>query len=224
MRIKEIPEFSGATVMMLSSSDQHNDASRCRELGIKLYLIKPVKQSELLGAILKVVGKQERGQPLSIASSQKPLQKSIKALSILLAEDNEVNQKIIVRMLANKGHKVTVAADGKEALASLDKEPFDLVLMDVQMPNMNGFEATAAIREKERLTGIHLPIVALTAHAMKGDQERCLRAGMDRYLPKPVRSNELFQTIEELIPSDFTMQSSPNGETSERPDHSAFLL
>jgi CheY-like chemotaxis protein len=123
-------------------------------------------------------------------------------LRILLAEDNEINQKVATCLLENRGHSVKVAENGLVALSCLEAEHFDLVVMDVQMPEMSGFDATAAIREKESKTGTHIPIVAMTAHAMKGDRERCLAAGMDAYIPKPIQPAELFRTIESLISPD----------------------
>jgi len=118
---------------------------------------------------------------------------------VLLAEDNKVNQTLAVRLLEKRGYVVSIAGNGREALAALEKEAFDIVLMDVQMPEMDGFEATSAIREKERFAGRHIPIVAMTAHALKGDEERCLAAGMDAYISKPIRTNELFSTIEKVL-------------------------
>jgi two-component system sensor histidine kinase/response regulator len=117
-------------------------------------------------------------------------------LSVLLAEDNAVNQRLAARLLEKRGHRVVVAANGREALAALEKHTFDLVFMDVQMPEMDGLEATAAIRKKEQLSGGHLAVIALTAHAMKGDQERCLAVGMDGYLSKPIRPQELDAILE----------------------------
>src|SRR6202022_1826283 len=127
------------------------------------------------------------------------LRESRNHLQILLVEDNAVNRVLAVRLLEKRGHTVAVAGNGKEALAALEKQAFDLVLMDVQMPEMDGFEATAALREKEKTTGIHLPIIAMTAHAMKGDRERCLAAGMDGYLSKPFQTEELFEAIEKTL-------------------------
>jgi CheY-like chemotaxis protein len=120
---------------------------------------------------------------------------------VLLAEDNTVNQRLAVRILEKRGHSAVVACNGKEAVALVEREPFDLVLMDLEMPEMSGFEATAAIRARERQTGRHIPILALTAHAMKGDRERCLAAGMDGYVAKPIQSRELYQAIAELVPT-----------------------
>jgi CheY-like chemotaxis protein len=124
--------------------------------------------------------------------------KKVKKLSVLLAEDNAVNQKIASRFLEKEGHHVTVASDGRQALAALDRENFDVVLMDVQMPEMDGFETTAVIRAQERDTGKRLPIIAMTAHAMKGDRERCLAAGMDNYIAKPISARELVELLEEF--------------------------
>jgi CheY-like chemotaxis protein len=127
-----------------------------------------------------------------------PKEKKKKKLSVLLAEDNAVNQKIASHVLEKQGHHVTVAVDGREALAALDRAPFDVVLMDVQMPEMDGFETTAAIRARERDTGMHLPIIAMTAHAMQGDRERCIAAGMDSYISKPLKVQELIELLEKV--------------------------
>src|SRR5262249_16000396 len=124
---------------------------------------------------------------------------STRPLHILLAEDNSVNQLLAIRLLEKRGHRVTVTSNGQEALAALENDDFDVLLMDVQMPVMDGFEATAAIRERERLTGAHLPIVAMTAHAMKGDRERCLQRGMDGYVSKPLQASELHAAIEGVV-------------------------
>jgi CheY-like chemotaxis protein len=123
-----------------------------------------------------------------------------------LAEDNAVNQKLAVRLLEKEGHRVTVANDGREAIAAIERESFDLILMDVQMPQMNGYEATAAIRERERAVGGHIPIIAMTAHAMKGDRERCLEAGMDSYVSKPIKTKDLFDAIDELARRDLKFE------------------
>jgi PAS domain S-box-containing protein len=195
-RIKQHPELARATIMLLSSATQHSDAARCQQLGIAAYLTKPIKQSELLNAILTVL------HPSS-AKTPKPAHRSLlpgnrRRLHILVAEDNAINQRLVVRMLEKRGHTVRVAGNGKEVLAALKNETFDLVLMDVQMPEMNGFEATAAIRAWEQ--GTHIPIIAMTAHALKGDRERCLAAGMDAYVSKPLLAPQLFEVIESMIP------------------------
>jgi CheY-like chemotaxis protein len=137
-----------------------------------------------------------------------------RALHILLAEDNIVNQKLATRLLERKGHRVTVVADGKEALAALEQGGFDLVLMDVQMPEMDGLEATAHIRAREATCGGHIPIVAMTAHAMKGDRERCLAAGFDAYVPKPVRAQELFDALEAAVSGGVNLTFSPESTAS----------
>jgi PAS domain S-box-containing protein len=196
-RIKHDPELAGTMIMMLTSSGLRGDVARCRKLGIAAYLIKPVRQSELVDAILSLLGQASRERADVI--TRHSLREARRKLRILLAEDNLVNQNLVVRLLGKAGHNVVVAGNGKEALAALAKAgpgAFDLVLMDVQMPEMDGFEAAAAIRKKERGTGTHLPIVAMTAHAMKGDRERCLAAGMDGYLPKPVKREELIDAVE----------------------------
>lgn len=193
------PSFKGATIMMLTSSGRQGDAARCRELGISAYLVKPVKQSELLDAIMLALGtgvtEEDKDSHLI---TRHLLRERRKALKILLAEDNIINQKLALRLLEKEGHRVSVAENGKKALEALENEHFDLVLMDVQMPDMDGFEATAAIREKEKSTKNHVPIIAMTAHAMKGDRDRCLEAGMDDYLSKPLRQNELFRVIRRI--------------------------
>ena len=198
-RIRETPGLTTATIMMLTSAGVSGDAERCRGLGVSAYLLKPIRQSELREAITRVVGAREQQQmiPLVTRFALHGPQASSAALRILVAEDNLVNQRLATRLLEKRGHRVVIAATGLEALAALEKESYDLVLMDIQMPEMNGMEATARIREKEKLTGAHQPVVALTAHAMKGDQELCLASGMDGYLSKPIRPQELDQLLEQ---------------------------
>jgi PAS domain S-box-containing protein len=192
-QIRQRPELSTATIMMLTSAGHRGDAARCQELGITAYLLKPVRQSELREAVARALGapKQEGAIPLITRYSLQDAHEPRKSLRILVVEDNLVNQRLATRLLEKRGHHVGVAADGRQALLALEKERFDLVLMDMQMPEMDGFEATAAIRQKESATDRRLPIVALTAHAMKGDREKCLAAGMDGYLSKPIRTQEL---------------------------------
>jgi CheY-like chemotaxis protein len=200
-RMKQIPELVGATIMMLTSAGHRGDAARCRELGIAAYLTKPIKQSELLQAILLALGTPAKKEARLPLVTRHVLRESRQRLRILLAEDNAVNQTLAVRLLEKWGHAVTVAGDGRAALAALEKTGFggfDLVLMDVQMPEMDGLETTAAIRVKEKVTGGHIPIIAMTAHTMKGDRERCLAAGMDGYISKPVQAQELFETVENI--------------------------
>ncbi len=196
-RIKQNPQLAGATIMMLTSAGQRGDTIRCRELGIGVYLIKPIRQSELLEAIVEAMGKSFH-QDRATVITRHSLRENRRKFHILLAEDNEVNRLLAVRLLEKLGHVVTVTSNGSEALAMLKKARFDLVLMDVQMPKMNGFQTTAAIRKEEESTGEHLPIIAMTAHAMEGDRERCLAAGMDGYVAKPIQVESLVNAIENV--------------------------
>jgi PAS domain S-box-containing protein len=194
-RLGHLSRVSGATIMMLTPARQQGDAARCQALGVAACVTKPVLQSSLLEAIRTALDRprsttEHQAWPArSLAGTDQP------RLHILLAEDNAVNQKLAVRMLEKRGHTLVVAGTGKEALAAWRRERFDLILMDVQMPEMDGFEVTAAIRQAERLTGVHIPIVAMTAHAMSGDRQRCLEAGMDGYIPKPIQAQTVFEVI-----------------------------
>jgi PAS domain S-box-containing protein len=200
-RIRQKPELATATIMMLTSAGHRGDAARCQELGVAAYLLKPIRQSELREAIARVLGasEQDGAIPLVTRFSLQDARDPSAFLRILLAEDNAVNQRLAVRLLEKRGHHVVVAGNGREALEALGKASFDLVLMDVQMPEMDGMEATAAIREKEKDSGFHQPIIALTAHAMKGDREKCLGSGMDGYLTKPIRPPELDEILEDYL-------------------------
>jgi signal transduction histidine kinase/DNA-binding response OmpR family regulator len=200
-QIRQRPELSTATIMMLTSAGHRGDAERCKELGVSAYLLKPIRQSELREAVARVLGagEPEGAIPLITRYSLQDAREPGSSLKVLLAEDNAVNQRLVVRLLEKRGHRVAVAVNGLEALAALKKEDFDLVLMDVQMPEMDGIEATVAIREKEKRTGEHLSVIALTAHAMKGDRDKCLAAGMDGYLTKPIRTQELDDILEECL-------------------------
>ena len=209
-RIKQNAALATSTVMMLSSADRRGDTAHCHALGLASYLTKPVRQSDLLDAITTVLGTSlaarntEAGQRAAAAASR--LGEPPRSLRLLLAEDNAVNQRLASRLLEKRGHTVEVAGNGREALLRLcppaasegngRELPFDAVLMDVQMPEMDGFEATAAIRTHEQVSGGHVPIIAMTAHAMKGDRERCLAAGMDGYVAKPLQAQELFEVVE----------------------------
>jgi signal transduction histidine kinase/DNA-binding response OmpR family regulator len=203
-RIKEHPEFGAALVMMLSSAGGPGNGARCRQLGVAAYLSKPIKQAELWEAILKVLGATEGGGDHGPTGDRKPFvpRAPRRAFRILVAEDNVYNQMVVSSLLEQQGYKVVVAGSGAEALQALEREPFDLILMDVQMPQMDGLQATAAIRARERTTGGHIPIVGLTAHAMQGYRELCLEAGMDDYLTKPLQVRALFEAIERLVPED----------------------
>ena len=198
-QIKKTPDLANAVILMLTSGQSGGDVERCRALGVAGYLMKPVRRAELRAAIVAALAghpvtqgaaKDAPATPSALAS--KPAAGS--AARILLVEDNAVNQLLACRILENGGHTVVVAENGKEALAVLARESFDLVFMDVQMPEMDGFEATAAIRRRENGSNDHIPIVAMTAHAMAGDREHCLASGMDDYLTKPIRARELLET------------------------------
>jgi signal transduction histidine kinase/DNA-binding response OmpR family regulator len=200
-RIRQRAQLATTTIMMLTSADHRGDAARCQELGVVAYLLKPIRQSELREAIAGALGAKEQGGVIPLIT-RFPLhdeREPSEFLSVLLVEDNAVNQRLAARLLEKRGHRVVVAANGWEALAALEKNGFDLVLMDIQMPEMDGIEATAAIRKKEQLSGKHQAVIALTAHAMKGDQERCFLAGMDGYLSKPIRAQELDAILETHI-------------------------
>jgi two-component system, sensor histidine kinase and response regulator len=200
-RIRQRPELSTATIMMLTSAGHRGDADRCRELGVAAYLLKPIRQSELRESIAQVLGAREPSGaiPLVTRYSLHDSREPLAILRILVAEDNPVNQRLAVRLLEKRGHRVVLAVDGRQAIEALNQESFDLILMDLQMPEMGGLEATTIIREKEKKTGKHQPIVALTAHAMTGDRDRCLTAGMDGYLTKPIRTQELDQILDGYV-------------------------
>ncbi len=207
-RIKQNAAMADAAVLMLTSGNSRGEARRCRELGVAAFMVKPVQQSELFDAI--VTSLTPTREPREVKRSMENLIPRVKRpLRILLAEDNAVNQRVAVMTLEKMGHKVSVAAHGKAALDLLETDAFDVVLMDVQMPVMSGEEATASIRELERGTARHIPIVAMTAHAMKGDRERLLNAGMDDYLAKPIQSAELMHLLEKYTPAEQAAQAEP---------------
>ncbi|NLY02577.1 MAG: response regulator [Rhodopirellula sp.] len=193
-RIKQNADLAGATLMMLSSGDRREDAARCRELGVAAYLVKPIRHNDLLRMLASVVGSAENDSDLPQAPQR--FEACPQPLRVLLAEDNAVNQKLAVRLLEKRGHRLVLVDNGAEAVAAFQREAFDIVLMDVQMPLMDGFAATRAIRETEQGTDRHVRIVAMTAYAMKGDRERCLEVGMDDYVSKPLRPEELFRAVE----------------------------
>ncbi|OYW16774.1 MAG: hypothetical protein B7Z55_13855, partial [Planctomycetales bacterium 12-60-4] len=196
--ISRQPGLAGSTLMMLSSADRREYIARCRDSGVKAYLNKPIRRSELQAAILSVLGASTGEEFHSSNGARRSIAAGTNCLRVLLTEDNAVNQKLAVRLLEKRGHTVVVAGNGREAIDALARESIDVVLMDVQMPEMDGFEATRRIRERERTTGDHVPIIAMTAHAMKGDRERCLAEGMDGYISKPLRPSELFESVESL--------------------------
>lgn len=218
-RLKEHPGTTSSTIMMLTSGGQRGDAQRCGELGIAAYLLKPVRQMELREAIIQVLTAGQRPQTTAMITRNtlREQTRQNRMLKILLAEDNPVNQKLATRMLEKRNHTVVVVANGKEALAALEQTKFDLVLMDMQMPEMDGFEATKLLRLREQETGAHQPVVAMTALAMNGDRERCLAVGMDGYLSKPIRPQELDDLLDIYIAEKQTsapqveVESSANG-------------
>jgi signal transduction histidine kinase/DNA-binding response OmpR family regulator len=202
-QISAHPGLTGATIMMLTSSGQYGDAARCRELQIAAYLTKPINAAELLESVCHVLRPATPCPKVSVLMAP-PIaapaaRLAVRRANVLVAEDNVVNQRVAVGLLTRRGHSVTVASNGREALAALARDTFDLVLMDVQMPVMGGFEATTAIRELEEGTGAHMRIVAMTAHVMTGDRERCFAAGMDGYLSKPIDPQMLFAVVEQGV-------------------------
>jgi len=197
--IKANPAFGNAVIMMLSSSGFRGDSARCRSLGLSAYLTKPVKQSQLLDAILLALGTAPDKTNEAPLITRHSLAQARGRFSVLLAEDNVINQKLAARILENRGHKVTIAGNGQEALEALETGHFDVILMDVQMPVLDGFQATGRIREGERGSDRHIPIVAMTAHAMKGDREKCLASGMDDYVTKPLKPVDLLKTLEQAV-------------------------
>jgi signal transduction histidine kinase/DNA-binding response OmpR family regulator len=209
LRIRNSPHLTHSVVMMLTSGERRGDVARCRELGIPIHLTKPVRRAELRAAIALALA----GRPASlnlegipgaivgdaaVETEERPPVRS--PARILIAEDNLVNQRVALRILQKQGHTVVVAGNGLEALRILEQQTFDVILMDVQMPEMGGFEATAAIREREKKTGVRIPVIAMTAHAMTGDRELCLAAGMDDYLSKPIRARTLLDLVEKYHP------------------------
>jgi two-component system sensor histidine kinase/response regulator len=196
-RIRQEPALSTITIMMLTSTNHHGDAARARELGINAYLVKPIAQSGLFDAIVNLLGPPSVGR-LTAGAVELSSRGTRPTLRILLAEDNETNQQVAVNLLKKHGHEVTTAWNGKETIEAFERESFDLILMDIHMPDMGGLEVSALIREKERATTGHIPIIALTARAMKGDREKCIEAGMDGYISKPIDVREFFQCIYSL--------------------------
>ncbi len=192
--IKQEPDLGGTSIIVLTSGARPDDHRRAEQMGISAHLMKPVKQSELLEAIEVSFGAAE-AEPEPVSPGQDWEEARLPALRILVAEDSVFNQQLAVGLLEKYGHSVVIARNGKEAIGAWVAQQFDVVLMDVEMPEMDGFEATAVIRTQERHKGTHIPIIAMTAHAMKGDRERCLNAGMDDYISKPIRAQEMFEKL-----------------------------
>jgi two-component system, sensor histidine kinase and response regulator len=216
--IKRRPALSSATLIMLTAAGQMCDSERLREHGIATSLTKPIRQAELLNTIIAMLGQSVRTNTQPNRTLQRTRTEGTGGLHILLAEDNAVNQRLAIRLLEKQGHSVVATNNGREALGALAHEHFDLVLMDIQMPALSGLEATAIIRKQELATGTHIPIIALTAYAMKGDRERCLEAGMDAYVSKPIQAAELFKVIAGFAPGTTPMtapSSAPPAEIAE---------
>jgi PAS domain S-box-containing protein len=206
-KIAQSPELSRSRIILLSSEDHPGDLKRHRKLGIAAVATKPLQQEELLETIYRVLSRAPTAQPMAERpaaderDNREPANDAAPArpLRVLLAEDNDLNQQVVQHLLERKGHTVQIAGDGREALAALEQGGFDLLLLDVHMPELDGFQVIQALRQREQATGQHLPVIALTARSMKGDRERCLQAGMDDYLAKPLRARELFATMDRLL-------------------------
>ena len=213
--VRQQPKWKDITAMILTSSRSSGDSARAKDINVSSLLTKPIKQSQLLEAIGMAMGASGALRSDSTAGEDQEAQSNIGPLKILLAEDHPPNQQLAVRLLERRGHSVVVANNGREAIAVLEKESFDLLLTDIQMPEMDGFAATEAIRNSEQGTRRRLPIIAMTAHAMKGDSERCLAAGMDGYVSKPVRRQALYSTIEEVMKQAGADQEAKNPNVAE---------
>ncbi len=210
-QIKQDDNLSSTVIMMLTSGGRSGDVARCERLGIATFLLKPIKQSELFDAIVQAMESDSADDSAERLRAGEFTDR-LGALRVLLAEDSHVNQRLAVGLLEKYGHHVVVANNGREAVAYQQSRPFDLILMDVQMPEVDGFEATRIIRASEKKTKRHVPIIAMTAHAMKGDRERCLDAGMDDYVAKPIRARQLFETIEDVLGRSRIASDAPRGE------------
>jgi two-component system sensor histidine kinase/response regulator len=199
-RMKDTPNLGKVVIMMLTSGERQGDLRRCRDLGVAAFLMKPVRRAELRATIARVMTDRScSDQIATVAHAPRALVPGAPESTrcrILLAEDNLVNQRVASRILEKAGHHVAIVSTGLEALAALKRETFDLIVMDVQMPDMDGYETTAAIRASEAGKDEHIPIIAMTAHAMTGDRERCLAAGMDSYISKPIRAQDLLNMVE----------------------------
>ena len=225
-QMKAMGNKEDKTILMLSSGDQIGDKNTCKQLGIALYLVKPVNPSELMDAIMKVVDKTGKigGKPVIKEEKLETITSdAIQKLNVLLAEDNKINSILAVKLFEKVGLNVTTVEDGLKVLEAIKKNHFDLVLMDVQMPNMDGIQATKRIREMERNTNKHIPIIALTAHAMKGDKERLLEVGMDDYLAKPLNSSQLYEVIDKYAKQVQLEKSSTENQLGDIQNELRFL-
>jgi CheY-like chemotaxis protein len=208
-RIKADPSLTSAIIMMLSSGAYRDDPARCRKMGITAYLTKPIQQSELKQALMRMLQSDIDAPKLQPVATRHLLRKARATARVLLVEDNPVNQLLSKKMLEKYGYEVVTVANGLEALSLLEEQSFQLALVDVQMPEMDGLELTQAIRDRERISGSYLPIIAMTARALQGDREGCLVAGMDSYVSKPVDTKELLEAIESA-----TRNPGPSRESS----------
>lgn len=197
--VRKTASLAALRIVVLTSAGQRGDGTRCKKLGVSAYLSKPFDKLELREVLRRVLADSCMSRDTNSLITRHTVRQQTKSLTFLVAEDNSVNQRLIARILEKRGHRVVLVQNGREALEDLEKQEFDVVLMDCHMPEMDGFEATTRIREKEKIRGGHLPIIALTADAMKGDKERCLASGMDGYVSKPVRVEELFTVIENVV-------------------------
>ena len=199
-RVRKLYGDNGPAILILSSAGHQTITKQeVKQLRVERVLMKPIKQSELLDAITRTFATATRDDVDAQKVAELP--DNIRPMKLLLAEDGRVNQKVAIKLLQDRGHTVTLAEDGQYAVEAFKREPFDAILMDIQMPRMDGYEATGVIRTLEQLTGEHIPIIAMTANAMKGDREDCIDAGMDDYVAKPVRSRELFSVLEKYASS-----------------------
>ena len=228
--IKEDKDLRPTILMLLSSSGRRGDARRMEEIGFAAYLTKPVKSAQLRDCLAMAIGSKSStpGAPfVPIITRHSVVEAKKQKVRLLLAEDNITNQKVALKILEKAGYRAEPVFNGQEVLAALEKNPYDLILMDVQMPEMDGFEATGAIRRREKEKGGHIPVVAMTAHAMKGDRERCLEAGMDDYLSKPIQPKELIEVIERQLrgarPAEPEMTPSEQAEVPEVFDRKILL-
>ena len=194
--LRQDPKSSVTRIVMLTSSGKQGNDALCEQLGIQAYLHKPAKPAELFRAICTVMEMGPAAPESKLLATTETIRKARGSLRVLVAEDNLVNQRLALRLLEKSGDTVVLANNGREAIDCLSKGAFDVVLMDLQMPVLDGIEATAVIRDQEKTTGLHVHIIALTAHAMKGDGERCLNAGMDGYLAKPIQSKRLYELLD----------------------------
>ena len=213
--IRHSPGLSNAIIMMLTSAGERGEGERCRKLGIGAYLHKPIGNAELQAAMLLLLGRAADVAGHDLVTRHN-IRTQSRALRILLAEDNPINQAVALKTLEKMGHQTTLARDGREALAALEKASYDLVFMDVQMPEMDGLTATRKIRERESQTVAHIPIIAMTAHAMKGDRERCLAAGMDGYLTKPVSSPQIAEEVARVLGTRQSCMPAPELQIGEK--------